>query len=277
MVTGADPEIQVETDHDRSNYNRKSELKAFDDSKAGVKGLLDAGVTKVPSMFKSEQNIPREKPANNLQLSIPIVDLLGIHEDPIKQAEIVNKVRNASEKWGFFQVVNHGIPVSVLDEIRNGIRRFHELDTEVKKEFYTLDFTKRVFYMSNFDLYHAPAASWRDTFGCYLVPDSPKPEELPDGRTLLELLFEALGLSPSHLKEINCEEGLLLLGHYYPACPEPELTMGTKKHTDGSFITILLQDQIGGLHVLHDNQWVDVPPMDGVMVINIVDLLHASS
>ncbi|KAG5515606.1 hypothetical protein RHGRI_036597 [Rhododendron griersonianum] len=33
------------------NYNREEELKAFDDSKAGVKGLIDAGVAKVPKIF----------------------------------------------------------------------------------------------------------------------------------------------------------------------------------------------------------------------------------
>ncbi|RVW21531.1 1-aminocyclopropane-1-carboxylate oxidase-like 10 [Vitis vinifera] len=42
--------------------------------------------------------------------------------------------------------------------------------------------------------------------------------------------------------------------------------MGTTKHFDNSFLTILLQDQIGGLEVLHQDQWVDVPPMSGALV-----------
>ncbi|PRQ36491.1 putative deacetoxyvindoline 4-hydroxylase [Rosa chinensis] len=41
------------------------------------------------------------------------------------------------------------------------------------------------------------------------------------GLTLFEKLSEALGLNPNHLKDMNCSEGLLLLGHYHPACPEP--------------------------------------------------------
>ena len=159
------------------DYDRASELKAFDESKTGVKGLADAGVSKVPRMFI--------QPPDNLrtyttQFNFPVVDLQGMDNDPIRRNKIVDMVRDASETWGFFNVVNHGIPVSVLEEMMEGVRRFHEQDTEVKKQFYTRDASrKKVMYNSNFDLYTAPAANWRDTFYCLMAPHPPNPEGLP--------------------------------------------------------------------------------------------------
>ena len=87
------------------------------------------------------------------------------------------------------------------------------------------------------------------------------------GSSLYELLSEALGLNRSHLKEMGAAESFVHLCHYYPPCPEPELTIGTNKHSDASFITVLLQDHFGGLQILHDNH----------LVVNIGDLLQVSS
>lgn len=96
------------------------------------------------------------------------------------------------------------------------------------------------------------------------------------GVILFQLLAESLGLKPNHLIDMGCAEGLYVLGHCYPACPEPELTMGCTRHSDSSFLTLLLQDQIGGLQFLHKNRWIDVTSVPGALVVNVGDLLQAS-
>lgn len=70
------------------------------------------------------------------KFSIRIIDLEGINKSATTRKHIVEKVRDASENWGFFQMVNHGIPSNTLDEMINGVRRFHDQDPEVRKKFY---------------------------------------------------------------------------------------------------------------------------------------------
>lgn len=91
---------------------------------------------------------------------------------------------------------------------------------------------------------------------------------------LLELLSEGLGLDPGRLEELTCLGTRVMVGHYYPYCPEPDRTLGIASHTDPGVITVLLQDHIGRLQVKKDEEWVDVEHVPGALVINIGDILQ---
>ncbi|CAI0544936.1 unnamed protein product [Linum tenue] len=125
------------------------------------------------------------------------------------------------------------------------------------------------------------------------LPDPPAPEQLPAccrgivmdysaemlklGDLLFGLFSEALGLDPAHLKEMGCSEGLGIASHYYPACPQPDLTLGIARHSDLGFVTVLLQDHVGGLQVFRRDRWVDFPPTPGALVVNVGDMFQLIS
>ncbi|XWS10402.1 hypothetical protein CRYUN_Cryun39dG0074500 [Craigia yunnanensis] len=141
----------------------KKEVKAFDESKAGVKGLVDAGVSKIPLMLNHKQNNKLEEfsVSTNSNIEIPLIDLDRINKDASLRSKIIDEVKNAYEKWGFFELINHGIGASILDEMINGICRFQEQDLEAKKGYYTRYYnTKNVLDNSNYNLHAAPAAFW---------------------------------------------------------------------------------------------------------------------
>ncbi|KAG8636786.1 hypothetical protein MANES_15G038950v8 [Manihot esculenta] len=271
---------------------RMKELKAFDDTNAGVKGLVDAKLATIPKIFvRPPEELAEELKSGQTDYKVPIIDLSDIHKGNFSK-EIIEEVRFASEKWGFFQVVNHGIPSTVLDEMIDGVRLFNEEELQVKKKFYSRDHLKKVRFNSNYDLYKSRFANWRDTL-TISVPHQLDPEELPAtcrkatleyikhikilGEHLFELLSEALGLKVDHLRKLGCADGSTIVCHYYPACPNPELTLGASKHSDPGTLTVLLQSQICSLQVLHEGEWVNVHPIPGALVINIGDLLQIIS
>ena len=68
----------------------------------------------------------------------------------------------------------------------------------------------------------------------------------------------------SQLMVVNC----------YPPCPEPDLTFGMPPHSDYGFLTLLLQDEVEGLQILHKDHWVTIQPRPHSFVVNIGDHLE---
>ncbi|KAG9152628.1 hypothetical protein Leryth_024416 [Lithospermum erythrorhizon] len=269
------------------------EAEEFEATKAGVKGLVDSGIKKIPKFFIQESGtLSKTTSKNAMQLpQVPIIDLKGI-EDGFQRAQILEEIREASENWGFFQIINHGVSQNVMHAIIEATRRFHEQPKEAKMELYSPDARQQVRFFSINGLFREThCADWRDVFACNFLDDALDTEAaIPEicrndtldymenmmkVRDLLsEILSEALGLDKDYLDSINCLKSEYLTCLYYPACPEPHFTIGSHKHSDSTFMTVLVQDNMGGLQVLYQNDWIDVTPLPGALVVNIGELIQ---
>jgi isopenicillin N synthase-like dioxygenase len=272
-----------------SGYDRMKELKEFDESKIGVKGLSDSGITSIPRFFVHPPETLSDLKSFSTHTNIPVIDLSAVNTTT-QRRKIVEQVKEAATTWGFFQVINHGVPVSALDETINAIKAFHEQPHEVKSKYYKRDEGQGVMYASNNDLYRANAAAWHDSLQAWMGPTPPKVEDIPEvcrnevvawdkratevGETVMELLSEGLGLETGKFKKLTFTDARLFVGHCYPYCPQPDLTVGITSHTDPAVVTVLLQNHLPGLQVKHGDEWVNVNPVPGGLIINVGDFLQ---
>ncbi|XP_039145613.1 1-aminocyclopropane-1-carboxylate oxidase homolog 3-like [Dioscorea cayenensis subsp. rotundata] len=184
-------------------------LKVFNDTKTGVKGLVDSGITSLPAIFH-HPNICLSIPTST-HLSIPIFDL------SLPRPIAVDLIRSACQDWGFFQLINHGIPLSTIDNTISSVRSFHELPAAIRSQHYTRAPRGGVSYFSNMDLFYSAAANWKDTLQVTFSPVRPEVDMIPEvcrselvaweeqvkvvGREVMGMMCEGLGVSSGRLEE----------------------------------------------------------------------------
>ncbi|MQL92350.1 hypothetical protein Taro_024973 [Colocasia esculenta] len=280
-----------------SGYDRTKEVKEFDESKLGVKGLVDAGVTTIPRIFHypaSDVTTVLHDNATFPSLAIPTVDL------SLPRHRAVALASAAAREWGIFHVTNHGVPVDVVPAAVSAVQAFNELPAEAKAAYYSRELENSVTFSSNYDLHNSTAASWRDSLRMLMAPTPPDAAKIPEvcrrellewekhalgvARTAMGLLSEGLGLEAGRLEGLSGLEQRAMVGHYYPYCPQPELTMGISGHTDSGFLTMLVANRIDGLLVrkpaeaeVGGGEWFKVETVPGAIVINISDALQMVS
>jgi len=95
--------------------------------------------------------------------------------------------------------------------------------------------------------------------------------------TLMELIARSLGLEAKRFEEffIKDQTSFIRLNHY-PPCPSPHLALGVGRHKDAGGLTILAQDEVGGLQVKRkaDQEWVRVKPTPDAYIINVGDIIQ---
>ncbi|KAG6773854.1 hypothetical protein POTOM_021192 [Populus tomentosa] len=232
---------------------------------------------------------------NQFSNEIPVISIAGIDDGGEKRAEICSKIVEACEEWGVFQIVDHGVDAKLVSEMTTLAKEFFALPPEEKLRFDMSGGKKGGFIVSS-HLQGEAVQDWREivTFFSYPIrtrdysrwPDKPEAwkavtEEY--SKKLMELackllgvLSEAMGLETEALTKACVDMDQKVVVNFYPKCPQPDLTLGLKRHTDPGTITLLLQDTVGGLQATRDNgkTWITVQPVEGAFVVNLGDHGH---
>ncbi|MCL7051896.1 hypothetical protein MKW94_012543 [Papaver nudicaule] len=250
-----------------------------------------------------ENSLKKEKEPDTDQLPlIDISSLTGVGSSTfLEKQKCKRQIIEASKQWGFFQVVNHGISNELLKKMNDEqMKLFGQPYDEKSNKKVSLSNS----FLSNAYRSGTPTPtnqfSWFEAFHIPLSDIRSGNPQNPNNNTLrttiekftttlselalkiAEVLAENVGCDAKGLAGYfaeNCSEKTCYLRlNRYPPCPiSSDQVVGLMPHTDSDFLTILYQDQVGGLQLVKDNKWVTVKPNPQYLIINIGDLFQAWS
>ncbi|CAN6452169.1 unnamed protein product [Victoria cruziana] len=253
-----------------------------------------------PPLLKAYKNLSEKQHVKSHEAiveerELPLIDLDKMKAGSREREKCLKDMAKASSEWGFFQVVNHGIPTDLLKRMSSEQAKVFKQPFEKKAKEKLLDFSSETYrwgapsatnlqQLSWSEAFHIPLAncsdsnhldnstlSLRRTISEYAAAISDL------ARRLAQLLAESLGFRTSYFAQ-NCGSNSCYIRlNRYPPCPVSSQVMGLISHTDSDFLTVLYQDQVGGLQLKKDGKWVAVKPRQKVLIVNIGDLFQAWS
>lgn len=256
-----------------------------------VQALAYGGLTELPAEFIRPVH---ERPENTKPLegvTVPVISLARPRD------VVVKEMYEACSEWGFFLLEDHGIAQELIQRLQEVGKEFFELPQK-EKEVYANDPTSGKFegYGTKMTKNHDEKIEWVDYFFHLLSPASKvkydiwpqvhasyrevneeyNKEILRVTDIILELLSEGLGLEKnvlkSHLGEENIEIEMKI--NMYPPCPQPELALGVEPHTDMSALTLLVPNDVPGLQVSKDGNWVAVDYLQNALFVHVGDQIE---
>ncbi len=220
-------------------------------------------------------------------------------------AAVAEQIQAACQDRGFFYVTGHGVPASLLAELADLSAEFFSLPLADKQEI-AMEHGGRA-WRGYFPV-GAELTSGRPDlkeglyFGTELPDDDARvlaglplhgrnlfPRQVPRlrpvvlsyldaltaaGQAVLAGVALSLGLDASYFAAgYTADPTVLFRIFHYPPSPPQDDGWGVGEHTDYGLVTLLAQDDSGGLQVAAPEGWIDAPPIPGTLVCNIGDML----
>ncbi|KAM7271251.1 hypothetical protein ACFE04_030465 [Oxalis oulophora] len=242
-----------------------------------------------------EQDVPihtRVQEEDDDDDQLPVIDLDHLNScDERMRAGCAAAICRASSEWGFFQVVNHGISCELLRNMKREQVKLFETPFETKLTCGLLNNSYRwgnpaatcSNHLSWSEAFHVPLTkiSQHSSYGPFTSLREVMQDFAASMSKLAMLLVRVLAENLGHVQGVFdniCDESTCFLRlNRYPACPVSPDIFGLVPHTDSDFLTILYQDEVGGLQLKKDSRWVSVKPNQDALIVNIGDLLQAWS
>ncbi|KAL9247812.1 hypothetical protein vseg_021202 [Gypsophila vaccaria] len=224
----------------------------------------------------------------------PVIDFSLLGSSSLGEKEL-RKLHSALVSWSCFQIINHGMTSTYLDEVR-----------EVSKGFCVQPIEERMKYMRGVSdpegygndtiLSQNVPHNWNDRLYLTVFPEDQRRLHLwphtPSSfrkllheytmkvhgvhKVLIQAMAKCLELEEDRLvQEYGEKMAIAARINYYPQCPNPGLIRASRMHSDASAITLLLPDkQVGGLQILKDDIWLQVPIIPHALVVNVGDQME---
>ncbi|XP_021284391.1 protein DMR6-LIKE OXYGENASE 2-like [Herrania umbratica] len=260
-----------------------------------IKSLAELpGLTSIPPIYTFPTN-PNDQSFSAAKESIPTIDFSQLtSNNPEERSKVIQELGEACQDWGFFTVINHGVPESMMKAIIEACRGFFELTEEEKQQFEGKHVLDPIRCGTSFNVSVDKVLFWRDFLKVFQHPEfhSPnKPAAFSEialefskrvrqlARIIVRGISESLGLEENYIdKALNLEDGLqVLAANFYPPCPQPELALGLPPHSDHRLLTLLIQNEIRGLQVQHKGKWINVNPIPNSFLANVGDQIEILS
>ncbi|GLJ16302.1 hypothetical protein SUGI_0274890 [Cryptomeria japonica] len=258
------------------------------------------GEDNIPEGFVWPEDDRMEEGIAEVEVEVPTVDLFGFRRgDEMGTEKALEDITKACLEHGFFQVINHNVSPQLLAAAHEHMDLFFALPSPQKQKAqrkvgescgyassFTSRFSSKLPWKETLSIDHNPSSDVSHYFlsvmgdefrhtGLVYRKYCEAMEEL--SLQLMELLGMSLGMDRMHFRRFFEGGNSIMRLNYYPPCRQPSLTLGTGPHCDPTSLTILHQDQVGGLQVFIRNKWLSVRPNLNAFVVNIGDTFMALS